>query len=109
MGEHTRLGGRPHDGRPGSLGEMIHAAVRRAIEVAVEEELTATLGAPGNARDGAAVGIGMAPSPDADGTDGPRGPDRPPCHRVHPGRIPGVPVGPCCRGTSAACTRSTRR
>ena len=36
---------RPHDGRPGALGELIHAAVRRAIEVAVDEELTAALGA----------------------------------------------------------------
>jgi transposase-like protein len=34
-----------HDGRPGSLGELIHVAVRHAIEVAVDEELTAALGA----------------------------------------------------------------
>ena len=40
MAEHIKLGGRPHDGRPGSLGELIHAAVRRAIEVAVDVELT---------------------------------------------------------------------
>lgn len=45
MDELTRNGGRPHDGRPGSLGELIHTAVRRAIEVAVDEELTAALGA----------------------------------------------------------------
>jgi putative transposase len=45
MGEDTKTGARPHDGRPGSLGELIHAAVRRAIEVAVDEELTAALGA----------------------------------------------------------------
>ncbi len=45
MDEHTRTEGRPHDGRPGSLGELIHTAVRRAIEVAVDEELTAALGA----------------------------------------------------------------
>ena len=45
MGEHTRTGTRPHDGRPDSLGELIHTAVRRAIEVAVDEELTAALGA----------------------------------------------------------------
>ena len=45
MGEHTRTGARPPDGRPGSLGELIHAAVRHAIEVAVDEELTAALGA----------------------------------------------------------------
>jgi putative transposase len=45
MDERTRNGARPHDGRLGSLGELIHAAVRRAIEVAVDEELTAALGA----------------------------------------------------------------
>ncbi len=45
MGEHTRTGVRPPEGRPGSLGELIHTAVRRAIEVAVDEELTAALGA----------------------------------------------------------------
>ena len=45
MGEHTRTEARPPDGRPGSLGELIHAAVRHAIEVAVDEELTAALGA----------------------------------------------------------------
>jgi putative transposase len=45
MDERTRNGARPHDGRPGSLGELIHAAVRHAIEVAVDEELTAALGA----------------------------------------------------------------
>jgi putative transposase len=43
VGEHTRIGGRPPDGTR-SLGELIHAAVRRAIEVAVDEELTAALG-----------------------------------------------------------------
>jgi hypothetical protein len=41
----------PHDGRPGSLGALIHAAVRRAIEVAVEEELSAALDAARYARD----------------------------------------------------------
>jgi putative transposase len=45
MEELTRNGARPHDGRPGSLGELIHVAVRRAIEVAVDEELTVALGA----------------------------------------------------------------
>jgi len=45
MDELTRNGAWPHDGRPGSLGELIHAAVRRMIEVAVDEELTAALGA----------------------------------------------------------------
>ncbi|HEV8673480.1 MAG TPA: IS256 family transposase [Methylomirabilota bacterium] len=45
MAEHIRIEARPHDGRPSPLGELIHAAVRRAIEVAVDEELTAALGA----------------------------------------------------------------
>ena len=35
----------PHDGRPVSLGELIHERVRGAIEVAVDEELAAALGA----------------------------------------------------------------
>jgi hypothetical protein len=45
MDELTRNEGRRRDGRPGSLGELIHAAVRRTIEVAVDEELTVALGA----------------------------------------------------------------
>jgi putative transposase len=51
MGEDIRKAARPHDGRPSSLGALIHAVVRRAIEVAVEEELTAALGAARYARD----------------------------------------------------------
>lgn len=50
MGEDIRNAARPHDGRPGSLGALIHSVVRRAIEVAVEEELTAALGAARYAR-----------------------------------------------------------
>jgi putative transposase len=46
----------PHDGRPGTLGELIHEAVRRAIELAVEEELMAALGADRYARDAARGG-----------------------------------------------------
>ena len=45
MGEHTstpRVAGDPGRTR---LGELIHAAVRGAIEAAVEMELAATLGA----------------------------------------------------------------
>jgi transposase-like protein len=34
-----------HDGRPVSLGELIHERVRRAIETAVDEELAVALGA----------------------------------------------------------------
>jgi len=51
MDEHTRKGGRLHEGQPGALGALIHEAVRRAIEVAVDEELTAALGAGRYARD----------------------------------------------------------
>jgi transposase-like protein len=51
MAEHTGKGGFPHQGRPGTLGELIHEAVRRAIELAVDEELTAALGAARYARD----------------------------------------------------------
>jgi putative transposase len=51
MDEHTRKGGSRHEGRPGGLGALIHQAVRRVIEVAVEEELTAALGAVRYARD----------------------------------------------------------
>ena len=56
MAEHIRMGGRPHDGRPGSLGELIHVAVRRAIEVAVDVELTTALGVPRYARCGSRCG-----------------------------------------------------
>jgi transposase-like protein len=51
MDEHTRKVGRLHEGRPRALGALIHDAVRRVIEVAVEEELTAALGAVRYARD----------------------------------------------------------
>jgi putative transposase len=51
MGEHTRKDERLHEGRPRALGALIHEAVRRVIEVAVEEELTAALGAVRYARD----------------------------------------------------------
>jgi hypothetical protein len=52
MAEHTRTERRLHDGRPGSLGQLIHAAVRRAIEVSVDEELTAAFGARPHECDG---------------------------------------------------------
>ena len=51
MDEHTRKGGPLPERRPGALGALIHDAVRRVIEVAVEEELTAALGAARYARD----------------------------------------------------------
>jgi len=56
MGEHTRKDGVSHQGRAGTLGELIHEAVRRAIELAVEEELTTALGATRYARDSARGG-----------------------------------------------------
>lgn len=56
MGEHTRSGGRSADRQAGSLGELIHAAVPRAIEVAVGEELTVALGAAVYQRGGARRG-----------------------------------------------------
>ena len=56
MGEHTKKWGPPRDGRPAALGELIHVAVRRAIEVAVDEELTAALGAPRYERCGSRCG-----------------------------------------------------
>lgn len=51
MGEHTRKEAVPNRRRTGTLGELIHEAVRRSIELAVEEELTAALGATRYARD----------------------------------------------------------
>jgi putative transposase len=51
MDEHTRKDGRLPETQPGALGALIHEAVRRVIEVAVEEELTAALGAVRYARD----------------------------------------------------------
>jgi transposase-like protein len=51
MDEHTKKGGQLHERRPGALSVLIHEAVRRVIEVAVEEELTAALGAAHYARE----------------------------------------------------------
>jgi transposase-like protein len=50
MAEHIRVGARPTDGRTGSLGELIHATIRRTIEVARHAELAAALGAARYAR-----------------------------------------------------------
>jgi transposase-like protein len=53
MAEQTRKWVGPRDDRrPVTLGELIHAAVRRAIEVAVDEELAAALGAAAYERTG---------------------------------------------------------
>lgn len=51
MAKHTRKDRCPQDRRAGTLGQLIHEAVHRAIELAVEEELTAALGAGRYARD----------------------------------------------------------
>ncbi len=72
MEEHTRMGARPHDGRPGSLGELIHVAVRRAIEVAVDEELTVALGAGPYERGGGRCGYRNGTKPRT--LTGPTGP-----------------------------------
>ena len=45
MGEHTRTSGPVAEATRSTLGELIHATVRGAIEAAVEAELAATLGA----------------------------------------------------------------
>jgi transposase-like protein len=45
MGKSIRKSALRPDHGPSSLGELIHAWVRRAIETAVHEELAATLGA----------------------------------------------------------------
>jgi putative transposase len=72
VGEHIRTEARPHDGRPGSLGELIHAAVRHAIEVAVDVELTTALGAPRYARCGSRCGYRNGTKPRT--LTGPTGP-----------------------------------
>jgi hypothetical protein len=38
MEKHTRKDRCPQDGRAATLGELIHEAMHRAIELAVEEE-----------------------------------------------------------------------
>jgi transposase-like protein len=72
MAEHIRMAGRPHEGRPGSLGELIHTAVRRAIEVAVDVELITALGAPRYARCGSRCGYRNGTKPRT--LTGPTGP-----------------------------------
>jgi transposase-like protein len=72
MAEHIKMEGRSHDGRPGALGELIHTAVRRAIEVAVDLELTTALGAPRYARCGSRCGYRNGTKPRT--LTGPTGP-----------------------------------
>ena len=50
MEQHTRKARAAQVGRPGALGELIHQTIRRAIEMAAEEELAAALGAARYAR-----------------------------------------------------------
>ena len=52
MGKGTKKVAAVLDLAPVSLGELIHASVRRAIETAVHEELQATLGARAYERTG---------------------------------------------------------
>ncbi len=52
MDKDTRKRARKHENRPSTLGELIHAHVRQAIEVAVHEELLAALGAAPYERSG---------------------------------------------------------
>jgi hypothetical protein len=44
MGKHTRRDGCPREGRAGTLGELIHEAVRRAVELAVASSPAARSG-----------------------------------------------------------------
>ena len=67
MGKDSRT---PHVvGEPerSTLGELIHAAVRRAIEAAVEEELAGALGAERYEREAARRAANGTEGSDADG------------------------------------------
>jgi transposase-like protein len=94
---------------PGALGTLIHEAVRRVIEVAVEEELTAALGAVRYARD-----IGRAGHRNGHrlrDLTGPTGPLALTLPRATLFTATGARNGPrrSCPGTSAGCARSMRR
>ena len=56
MGKHTRKPQGADEPERSTLGELIHAAVRRAIEAAVEEELAGALGAERYEREAARRG-----------------------------------------------------
>jgi putative transposase len=56
MAKRTKNSGAVHESQPVALGELIHTAVRAAIETAVHEELAATLGAARYERTGARAG-----------------------------------------------------
>ncbi len=72
MEEHTRKWVARHEARLVALGELIHAAVRRAIEVAVHEELAAALGAAWYERSGTRGGYRNGTKPRT--LTGPTGP-----------------------------------
>jgi hypothetical protein len=95
MDEHARRVGRLHEGRPRALGALIHDAVRRVIEVAVEEELTAALGAVRYAGDVGRGGYrnGHRPPARPDWPDRAEGPHPAARHAVHAERRPGMDVG----------------
>jgi transposase-like protein len=72
MAERIRNGGAVHEGRPVALGELIHTYVREAIEIAVQEELAAALGAERYERRGGRVGYRNGTKPRT--LTGPTGP-----------------------------------
>lgn len=72
MGEHTRTSGRAAERTRSTLGELIHATVRGAIEAAVEAELAGTVGAEWYAR--AATRLGYRNGTKVRTLTGPTGP-----------------------------------
>ncbi len=60
MGKHTRKSRAAGEQGRSTLGELIHAAVRRVIEAAVEEELAGALGADRYEREAAPRGTATA-------------------------------------------------
>jgi putative transposase len=72
MAERIRNAGAVHEGRPVALGELIHTYVREAIEIAVQEELAAALGAERYERRGGRVGYRNGTKPRT--LTGPTGP-----------------------------------
>ena len=89
MEKHIKRAGPPHD-RPGLLGELIHTTVRSAIEVAVDVELTAALGAIRYARCDGRCGYRNGTRPRTlTGPTGPLALTLPPATLVTPPSVPG--------------------
>ncbi len=112
MGDHTRKRVAPHKDRPVTLGELIHAAVRRAIEVAVQEELAEMLGATPYERCGSRCGYRNGTKPRTlTGPTGPLALAVPRGHAVHPRGPAGADVGSPSPvpATSAGSQRGGRR